>query len=190
MQTVLSISSGDHRAAVLARRDALVETHLDLARSIARSVAASLPRTFELEDLTATGFVGLLKAATNYNPRLHGNTPFTAYARPVIRGAILDSVRRGKYIENTRASISDIGEPLDRAPDREGDMDRARLASSVARAVDGLGDRHRNVVEWHYHHEERLPVVGERLSVGKSRASQLHCEAIRELRTQLAEAVV
>jgi DNA-directed RNA polymerase specialized sigma subunit len=42
------------------------------------------------------------------------------------------------------------------------------------------------VIEWHYKDELKLPEVGRRLKVGKSRASQLHCEAVRELRGKLA----
>lgn len=90
---VCSILAGDH-AGLLRRRDELIESHLDLVPQIARSIAGSLPATIELDDLIGAGNVGLLKAATNYNPKLHNNTPFSAYARPVIRGAILDSTLR------------------------------------------------------------------------------------------------
>lgn len=183
MSKVVSIASGD-RAAVLRRRDKLVEAHLDMVPPIARSIAASLPRSFELDDLIATGFVGLLHAATRYRPKQHNGTPFSAYARPVIRGAILDSVRRGKYVENTRPSVTEMPEPCE-CPDMEGTIDAGRRRDRVAAAVANLGPRHQSVMRLHYAEDMRLPAVGACLSVGKSRASQLHMEAVRELRAEL-----
>lgn len=185
MAKIFSISSGDHRAAVLARRDALVEQHLDLVPPIARAIAASLPRSFELDDLIATGYVGLLHAATRYRPSEHGDTPFSAYARPVVRGAILDSVRRKHYVENTRPSCAEMPDPA-YTPNMEAVIDADRERERVTAAVEGLAPRLRNVVELHYAEDMRLPAVGARLSVGKSRASQLHMAAVRELRAELA----
>jgi RNA polymerase sigma factor (sigma-70 family) len=182
---VVSIEAGD-RAGLLRRRDGLVLAHLELVRSIAHGVAATLPATFDIDDLISTGYVGLLRAATNYRPAVHGGAPFSAYARPVIHGAIVDSVRRGKYIENTRASVESITERVGPVADREGDIDRERRRGQLRRAVASLDARHSNVIAWHYDDEERLPEVGRRLGVGKSRASQIHCEALEELREKLA----
>jgi RNA polymerase sigma factor (sigma-70 family) len=184
MPKTVCITSAD-RAGLLARRNALVEANLDLARSIARHISLSLPDTFELDDLISTGFLGLLHAATRYRPSVHGDAPFSAYARPVIRGAILDSVRRRHYVENTRCSVSAMPE-ASVLHDIEGGIDRSRQAGRLAAAVSQLDSRHRRVIAWHYGGEERLPAVGIRLKVGKSRASQLHCEAVRELRSRLA----
>jgi RNA polymerase sigma factor (sigma-70 family) len=180
----VDIDSGD-RAALLRRRDALVEAHLDLARSLAKSIAAKLPNSFELDDLISVGYIGLLHAATRYRPGAHGGAPFPAYARQVIRGAILDSVRRGHYVENTRASCTEIPEAA-HAYDREAELDNARAGERLAAAVAQLGARHRAVVGWHYGEEELgLPAVGARLGVGERRAAQLREEAVRELRSQL-----
>jgi RNA polymerase sigma factor (sigma-70 family) len=178
--STLCIASGSRRAELLRRRDALVESHLDLARSIARGIARTLPATFELDDLTQTAYLGLLKAATNYRPRAHGNTPFEAYCRPVVRGAILDSVRRRHYVENTRPGITELVCTI--SADREAELDAGRRSAALDRAVEALPARSRLVVECHYEGEMRLTEVGRRLGVGKSRASQLHCEAIGLLR--------
>jgi RNA polymerase sigma factor FliA len=199
---VVSIEAGD-RAALLARRDALVLAHLPLVRSIAHSIAHHLPRTFEQDDLVSTGYLGLLKAATNYRPEVHGGAPFSAYARPVIHGAIIDSVRRGAYVENTRGSIQapplhfsteecstvayrDFSPGAGVSSDLEGDLDRERLRTRLRCAVADLDSRHGSVIEWHYTDELKLPEVGRRLKVGKSRASQVHMEAVRALRDKLA----
>ena len=183
MATVVSIIHGD-RDAVLRRRDELAESHLDLVPPIARAILASLPPSFELDDLLGQGNSGLLKAATNYDPRRHNGTPFSAYARPVIRGAILDSVKRGKYHENPRPPLSEMPEPA-AVPDPESELDSDRRRLALARALETLGDRHRAVIDWRYSDDLRFPVVGELLGVGKARASQLHMEAVRALRSEL-----
>lgn len=182
-KNVVSIACGD-RAAVRLRRNALVESHLELVPPIARAIAASLPATFELDDLIQAGYLGLMAAATRYRPQAHNDTPFSAYARPVIRGAILDSVRRGKYVENTRPSISELPHPAV-TPEPELELDAARRRERVSEAVDRLAPRLQCVVQLHYGRDERLPAVGRELGVGKSRASQLHMEALRQLRGAL-----
>ena len=53
--------------------------------------------------------MGLINAASRYSPQTHGGTPFSAFARPRIHGAIVDSVRRRAWLENT-------ANPLDDAP--------------------------------------------------------------------------
>ena len=92
---VVEISFGDHRERVRAKRDALVAENLSLVPPIARRLAKTLPPSFEVDDLVQTGNIGLLRAATRFHPQT-GN-PFPAFARPIIRGAILDSVRRRHY---------------------------------------------------------------------------------------------
>jgi RNA polymerase sigma factor (sigma-70 family) len=61
----------------------------------------------EQEDLVADGYVGLARAARGYDAS-HG-VPFAAYARPFVRGAIIDSVRarirRGKLEDGTFVNV-------------------------------------------------------------------------------------
>ncbi len=57
----------------------------------------------EQEDLVADGNLALAKAARRYNPAL--GIPFTAFATPYVRGAIVDTVR-------TRARKNHLGDGL------------------------------------------------------------------------------
>ncbi len=170
---------------IVDRRNELVEAHLYLVRPIAARLALGLPRSFDLEDLTATGYLGLIQAAGRYRPRSHGGTPFSAYARPRIRGYILDSLRRGNYIESTRPSVEDLPESISSFPAEE-TIDDGRLAMRMGSALRALPAREREVIELHYAEEQRLPEVGRAFGVGKSRASQLHRSAIKALRARLA----
>lgn len=187
MVSISSARGQSARAGLLRRRDELVESHLDLVRQIAAAIAPHVPAQIELDDLIGAGNLGLLKAATSYNPRRHGGTPFSAYARPVIRGAILDSIRRGawSWAETMRDNVVEIPE-RGINPDYEARLDRERELERVERAAAKLGERSRQVLESYYGEEMRLPAVGERLGVGKSRASQLHVAALREIRSELA----
>ena len=73
----------------LQRRNALVEAHRHLVPPLACHywLRCQEPR----EDLTQVGLLGLIRAAELYRQSLQ--TPFSAFARPHIRGAILHHLR-------------------------------------------------------------------------------------------------
>jgi RNA polymerase sigma-B factor len=66
----------------------LVEQALHLPRSEARRWRHT---PLDQEDLVADGYLALAKAARRYDPSY--DVPFTAFARPYVRGAITDVVR-------------------------------------------------------------------------------------------------
>ena len=82
----------------------LIEEALDLP---SREAARWRHTPLEQEDLVADGYVGLTRAARRYDPS-HG-VPFASYARPFVRGAIIDSVRararRGRLADGTFVAI-------------------------------------------------------------------------------------
>jgi RNA polymerase sigma factor (sigma-70 family) len=134
--SVVSIAA--FRPRYLQRRDALVEGHLELVRQIAAQVKQSLPPSFDIEDLIGVGNLALVGAATRYRPRAHANTPFSAFARPIVRGAILDSVRRRHYIENTRPAIDSR-----REHDEEGWVMLKSLEPAVEPVIETIIDNRR-----------------------------------------------
>jgi RNA polymerase sigma-B factor len=71
------------------QRNRRVETYRRLVRPIAHHYAHRTPEP--LEDLEQVGLLGLLRAAELYNAK--SSTPFDAFARPHIRGAILHYLR-------------------------------------------------------------------------------------------------
>ncbi len=170
------------RAKRLAQRNRLVEAHQYLVAPIARMVARTLPPSIEIDDLIGAGQLGLLQAADAYHPREHDDCPFEAYAKMRIRGAMLDSIRRRHYRNATHSAIEDAPEPAAVAPIEEA-IDRRRIAKEVHEAVAALADpRHRKVIVMHDLQQKKLEEVGDELGVCASRASQLHVEAIEELR--------
>lgn len=127
------------KAAGNARRDAIVAAHMTLVRSIAIKVWQLLPPSFDLCDLVAEGDMALVKAAERYDPGAHDGTPFSAYARHSIRGAIIETCRRNKYVENTRQSIDDPGRGMVRLGyftiDSQDGEDLKKYGSDAARAL-------------------------------------------------------
>lgn len=189
---VYSIDAGGHRERVLKARDALVLEHMDMVPPIAARLKLTIPPSFELADLIAEGNFGLIRAATRYRPRTHGGTPFSAFARPRIRGAMLDSIRRKRWTDNTCEPL-----PIDR--DRplpssafgglghlEEAMDERRLGKRILEAVSWLSPIQQAVV--HAFFSETLPtmaVVGAALGLSEYRVALEKAQAITELRRRL-----
>ena len=72
-------------------RDQLVMAHVDLVKVIAHRLRRRLPSQVELSELVSVGVLGLIDAASRYEPAL--GVPFDAFARRRIHGAMLDALR-------------------------------------------------------------------------------------------------
>lgn len=70
----------------------LVEKNISLVKRIAQHLAARLPSTVDIDDLMQSGMVGLLEAASNFDPSKGAS--FETYAGIRIRGAMLDDIRK------------------------------------------------------------------------------------------------
>lgn len=72
--------------------DELVTQHVDLVKRIAQHLIARLPATVDIDDLMQSGMVGLLEAASNFDPSRGAS--FETYAGIRIRGSMLDDIRK------------------------------------------------------------------------------------------------
>lgn len=140
---VVSISAGVAQAN--ARRDALVAEHIGLVRAIAARLIVDLPPSFDFEDLVGAGNIALVALAGRYRPSEHEGTPFSAYARIRIRGAMLDSVKRRRYDETTCPPLDEAPEPW-YAPVIETEIDHGRLRRRVAAMVEELPAAQRRAI--------------------------------------------
>lgn len=73
-------------------RDSLVRQHAGLVHFLARRLHQTLADEAELDELVSAGLVGLLGAASNFEPER--GLSFSTFATPRIRGAMLDELRR------------------------------------------------------------------------------------------------
>jgi RNA polymerase sigma factor for flagellar operon FliA len=92
---------------VISARDALIEENIGLVVHIANRVAARLPHERDRDDLVASGLMGLVEAASRFDP--DRGMPFSAFAGLRIEGAILDSLRQAdrlpRSLRHTQRSI-------------------------------------------------------------------------------------
>ena len=205
------ITTGNHRARVLARRDALVVEHLHLVAPIAGTIRRTLPPCFDLDEMIAVGQFALVRAATRYRPAEHDGTPFDAYARAAIAGAIKDTFRRKKWQELTACGLDETGAerrdsegdgdrrtPSPRenavlefpAPAIEARIDLARRFASLRNLITTcLTSREAAVVDLYYSPAmPDLPAVARELGITRAMAEKAHASAIRTLRARFDEA--
>jgi RNA polymerase sigma factor for flagellar operon FliA len=191
-------------------RDRLVLNHLALVSQIAAKLKARLPPCFELDDLVQAGMLGLLEAASQYDPARWPGVAFGAFARRRIKGEIQDSIgmhtaesqrttRRRRWDEATRPPIAEHDRPTsniqdptsvfetpDPAARADALLERRQRLELVKGAIRSLPKRQAKVIALHYGpDDEELRKIArtEGLAVGAARVSQLHTGALRSMRT-------
>lgn len=80
------------RQADLERRNALITQNLDYVRHILARLVAELPPGIDEENLLSAGTLGLIEAASKFDP--NRGVAFKTFAYPRVRGAIVDELRR------------------------------------------------------------------------------------------------
>ncbi|MBK6532688.1 MAG: sigma-70 family RNA polymerase sigma factor [Deltaproteobacteria bacterium] len=119
------------------QRDALIVAHQGLVRRVARTMVRSVPRHVSVDDLVGFGQLGLIDAATRFDPSR--GVQFNTFAYYRIRGAIFDQVRKEHGQDpiyraklGARAAVDDLLE--ERAAEGASSAD----ALDAARALAGL----------------------------------------------------
>ncbi len=106
-----------------AERDELIRRHASLVRYEVDRMAAGLPDQVDREDLISAGMIGLIKAVDRYDP--DRGASFATYATTLMRGAILDELRRmdwaprglrGRY-RRLEETVFELRRRLGRQPD-------------------------------------------------------------------------
>jgi RNA polymerase sigma factor for flagellar operon FliA len=113
-------------------RDKLAEEYLPLVRHVANRIAASLPAHVDNDELFQVGSVGLVNASRSFDTER--GVAFKTYAFALIRGAILDELRRLDIVpRSTREKIR----AMDTAAARlSQDLDRAPVPAEIATAME------------------------------------------------------
>lgn len=74
------------------RRDKLILSHLPLVKHVLGRIMGGLPSGADVENLEAAGVLGLVEAASKFDPTR--NAQFKTFAYMRVRGAIFDELRR------------------------------------------------------------------------------------------------
>ncbi len=76
--------------------DVLVREYASLVKRIAHHLISRLPSSVQPDDLIQSGMIGLLEAASKYDPGKGAS--FETYAGIRIRGSMVDEIRKGDWV--------------------------------------------------------------------------------------------
>jgi RNA polymerase sigma factor for flagellar operon FliA len=122
-------------------REHLITENVDLVRYEVDRVASGLPAQVDREDLVSAGMIGLIRAVDRYDPGRGAS--FRTYACTLMRGAILDELRRmdpaprglrGRYRE-LEAAVAELRQQLGRQPDEAEIIERLGLTAAEYRKL-------------------------------------------------------
>jgi len=129
-----------------AQRDRLILEHRDFAEALARELHQKLPRHVEFDETRAMAMVGLVEAASRFDPA--SGAAFKTFAYYRIRGAILDGVRQWArqnpqghstheltQVLGVEESMNEIGEGAACAAACSGDVEQAMRNYAANTAV-------------------------------------------------------
>lgn len=179
-----------------------VARYLPIVRRIVAEFARRVPPNVDRDDLFAAGALGLLNALrTNNQPC---QEMFLAYVKIRVRGSIVDELRRGDWIPRRRraqqrktgeasvsvVSIDDLPPGTSFAASQPGpheDAETGSIRAELRAAVCKLPTRERMVIEMRYFDDVSSKGIALALGLSEARVSQLHAQATRRLRTDLAD---
>jgi len=124
--------------------DHLVDQHADLVQRIAYHLSARLPPSVLVDDLIQAGLIGLMDAASHYDPGQGAS--FETYASIRIRGSMLDELRRNDWApKSVHRRSRDMLDAVKRVESRTG---RDATPQEVADQMDiTIEEYHQRVLE-------------------------------------------
>jgi RNA polymerase sigma factor (sigma-70 family) len=155
----------------------LVEQYIPFANKLAYKKKKGLPKFVDLEELKSAAYLGLVEAASRYNPDL--GIKFTTFSYPRIFGAIHDFLREQGWMRRDEpVQMMSLDVPCTDGEDctlkdtleaKEG----ARTEECFEAITIPLDDRERDVLRHYYIDEYSMKEVGDKFGVSESRISQL-----------------
>jgi len=135
-------------------RDRLVMEHVGLVRALAGRLAHRVPSQVEVSELISVGVLGLIDAASRFQPTL--GVPFDAFARRRIHGAMLDALRDldwaprsvRKFGRTMDGTIARLRHELGREPDEKEIAGALNVSETeYTRLLDQLKTAERTVIK-------------------------------------------
>lgn len=124
-------------------RNQRVLAHLDLVQQVARHYAARCPE--RVDDLQQVAALGLIRAAERYDSATQ--VPFTAFARPHVRGAVLHYLRDVAPLLRVSRRLQERGRQVERYRQAARWSVEPTLAERELQAQMGLSDRQWRTLE-------------------------------------------
>lgn len=185
--------------------DRTVESHLPLVHMVAKKLARRLPRGVEVDDLVSAGTLGLLDAASRFEPTRAAT--FKGYAEIRIRGAMMDWLRTSDWLprsvraavrrEESSAAVVSIEDVSEEGYDNVSAPAIAPFAQMAVRqrkerltaAIAKLPRREREVLSLYHLEDLTFRQIGGMYGFSEARACQLHTAAVAHLREELCDDV-
>ena len=155
----------------------LVERYIPLANKLAYQKKKSLPRFVDVEELKSAAYLGLVEAASRFDPER--GVAFSTFAYPRVFGAIHDHLRAQGWGKKTepRSAVSLDSE----MSDSEGCVLKDTLEAKVERSDNeflevvsqNLDKQAKAVLRYYFIDAYSMKEVGEKFGVSESRISQL-----------------
>ena len=118
--------------------------HAPLVKRIAYHLLNRLPPTVQIDDLIQAGMVGLLEAASNFDPKMGAS--FETFAGIRIRGAMIDEIRRSDWTpRSVHRKFRSVSEEIRRIENETGEDAKD---ADVARALGiSLSEYHQILID-------------------------------------------
>lgn len=167
-------------------RDQVVRAYAPLVEATVCALIRRMPSHIDADDLRACGMLGLITALDRYS--LENGAAFATFARPRVRGAMLDHLRRQAPAGRTR-DVAAVAASLPGVVVEEDDpalmVDGAEEIRLLRQAIDALDERDKTIVRLHHMENWTLRRIAELLDVSEGRISRLHSRALERLATQM-----
>ena len=140
----MSIKAKTYTSVEKSEMDVLVDQHAPLVQRIAYHLSARLPASVIVDDLIQAGLIGLMDAASHYDPTQGAS--FETYASIRIRGSMLDELRRNDWApKSVHRKARDMLSAVNKIESRTG---RDARPTEVAKLMDiSLDEYHQMVLE-------------------------------------------
>jgi RNA polymerase sigma factor for flagellar operon FliA len=176
----------------------LFDKYVHVAKWTAHKYANGWSLAAEWADVYADASIGVLNAIRNFDPAR--SLTQKAYVFIRARGAAIDGIRQRGYMTRSdvdtrrvplsldmlRDDIDDGGDGLDLGANELG-YDKVDTAETVPYLLAVLSRRSRFVIEAYYLAGRSLGDIARELGVTESRVSQIHTQALRQMRAMFAE---
>jgi RNA polymerase sigma factor FliA len=160
-------------------RDLLIERHRSYAHALAADFFRRIPQQVEREDVLRYAELGLVEAATSFNPAL--GVQFKTFAYYRIRGAIYDGLRALGRVHAVSTDV-DLDELAASSDGPDWCLETAERTREVRNAVARLPEKHRKVIEDYYFRDRTLEEIADRSGLSKSWVCRLHAKSIEMLK--------
>jgi RNA polymerase sigma factor (sigma-70 family) len=157
-------------------RHALIMDHVSLAEKIAKSRKKKLTQV-SYDELRSAAYLGLVEAASNYNPQ--ENDCFPAYAVWRIIGAVRDYLRELSWGPRSNpVKMAEVFVYEEHIFDRQ-DVDRAGFFEDVIRQLPTVN---KTVLKLYYQEGMKIKDIASDLGVHQSRVSQILSDSRMKLK--------